>query len=120
MSAILVVDDDADMCHNMADLFGDAGYAIDTAVSGDNALLKARQQSYDLALLDMRMPGMDGLTLCRHLKEMQPAMAAMIVTAYADDLHDQAHEAGASHVFSKPLDFRKLLATVKDVLINEN
>jgi CheY-like chemotaxis protein len=48
MSTILVVDDDADTCRNMADLFGDLGYAIDTAEGGDAALKKARRQPFDL------------------------------------------------------------------------
>ena len=103
MPTILVVDDDADTRLDMADLFGEAGYAVDTAANGDQALLKAQKQSYDLALLDLRMPGMDGLTLCRRLKKVQPGLAAMIVTAFADCLHADAHEAGALHVFSKPV-----------------
>ena len=82
MPTILVVDDDADTCRNMADLFGDLGYAIETADGGHTALDKARQQPYDLGLLDLRMPGMDGLTLCRHLKRLQPPIVTMIVTAY--------------------------------------
>jgi CheY-like chemotaxis protein len=60
MATILVVDDDADTCRNMADILGDLGYATDTALAGDVALEKARQQPYDVALLDLRMPGMDG------------------------------------------------------------
>ena len=85
MCTILVVDDDADTRCNMADLFDDRGYAIDTAESGHTALVKARQQSYDLALLDLRMPGMDGVTLCQHLKRLQPPMVTMLVTAYGGD-----------------------------------
>jgi CheY-like chemotaxis protein len=78
MPTILVVDDDAETCRNMADLFGDRGYAIETAESGDTALVKARQQRYYLGLLELRMPGMDGLTLCRHLKRLQPPMVSSL------------------------------------------
>jgi hypothetical protein len=63
MPRILFVDDDRDTCRNIADLFSDLGYAIDTAECGDIALEKARKQQYDLGLLDLRMPGMDGLPL---------------------------------------------------------
>ncbi|MBI3461506.1 MAG: response regulator [Planctomycetes bacterium] len=117
MSTILVVDDDADTCRNMADLFGDLGYATETAEVGEIALEKARQQPYDLGLLDLRMPGMDGLTLCRHLKRLQPLMVTMIVTAYAaSGLDEEARAAGARHVVAKPVNFPRLLAFVRDAL----
>jgi CheY-like chemotaxis protein len=118
---ILVVDDDADTCRNMADLFGESGYAIETAEGGDTALAKARQQPYDLGLLDLRMPGMDGLTLCRHLKWLQPRMVAMIVTAYVGGtLDEEARGAGARHVLPKPIDFPRLLALVEEALTLPN
>ena len=117
MATILVVDDDVDTCRNMADLFGDLGYAIETADGGHAALDRARQQAYDLGLLDLRMPGMDGLTLCRHLKRLQPLMVTMIVTAYGDsDLEKEALAAGAWHVLLKPVDFCQLLALVDKAL----
>src|SRR5271166_6108253 len=121
MPTILVVDDDADTCTNMVDLFGDLGYAVETAEGGDTALEKARQQPYDLGLLDLRMPGMDGLTLCRHLKRLQPPMVTMIVTAYAgSDLDEEARAAGARQVLPKPVDITRLLALVEKALIPNN
>jgi CheY-like chemotaxis protein len=116
MSRILFVDDDSDNCRNMADLFSDSGYAIDTVEGGDVALEKARKQLYDMGLLDLRMPGMDGLALCRQLKQMQPLMVTMIVTAYSAGLGDEARLAGARNVVSKPVDFPRLLALVHEVL----
>jgi len=121
MPTILVVDDDADTCRNMADLFGDQGYAIETAESGATALVKARRQPYDVALLDLRMPGMDGLTLCQHLKRLQPPMVTMLVTAYAgSDLDKEARAAGALYVLLKPVDFARLLALVEKALVPNN
>jgi CheY-like chemotaxis protein len=117
MPAILVVDDDADTCRNMADLFGEMGYATETALAGETALEKARQQRYDLGLLDLRMPGMDGLTLCRHLRKVQPRIVTMIVTAYASlNLDEDARAAGVWHVLRKPVDFPKLLTLVEEAL----
>ena len=105
----------------MADLFGDLGYAIDTAGGGDMALEKARRWPYDLGLLDLRMPGMDGLTLCRHLKQLHPLLVAMIVTAYAGSgLDEEARAAGARHVVTKPVDFPSLLALVGGALAQPN
>ena len=56
MPSILVVDDDADTCRNMADLLGDQGYAVDAADGGGMALEKAGRQPYDLGLLDLWNP----------------------------------------------------------------
>ncbi len=117
MTTILVVDDDADTRQNMADLFGDLGYAVDAAEGGEAALEKARQQPYDLGLLDLRMPGMDGLTLCRHLKRLQPRMVTMIITAYGgSEVDEEAGAAGARHVLSKPVHFPRLLALVEQAV----
>ncbi len=121
MAAIIVVDDDADTCRYMADIFVDLGYATDFAECGDIALEKARAQPYDVGLLDLRMPGMDGLTLCRHLKQLHPLMVAMIVTAYAGSgVNDEAYAAGARHVLTKPVDFPRLLALVQQALAQPN
>jgi CheY-like chemotaxis protein len=121
MPTILVVDDDRDTCRNMADLFGDLGYAIDTAEGGDIALEKARKQPYDVSLLDQRMPGIDGLTLCRRLKQLHPRMVAMIVTAHAGSgLEEEAHKAGAWNVVPKPVDFPRLLALIEEALDQPN
>jgi two-component system NtrC family response regulator/two-component system response regulator AtoC len=110
----LVVDDDVDTCRNMADLFGDRGYVVDAAEGGEAALEKARNQLYDVGLLDLRMPGMDGLTLCRHLLRLQPRMVSMIITAYGgQNLDQEANDAGARHVLPKQIDFPRLLDLVE-------
>jgi CheY-like chemotaxis protein len=115
MPTILVVDDAVDTCRNLADLFEDLGYRVETAEDGQFALEKTRQQRYDLGLLDLRMPGMDGLTLCRHLQRMQPRMVRLIVTAYGDpDLSAEARAAGARYVVPKPIDCPRLLALVEE------
>ncbi len=114
MRTILVVDDDADTRDNMTDLFGDLGYTVDAAEGGETALAKAGQRGYDLGLLDLRMPGMDGLTLCRHLKRLHPGMVTMIITGYGGgDLIEEARAAGALHVLPKPIHFPRLLELVE-------
>jgi two-component system NtrC family response regulator/two-component system response regulator AtoC len=117
MLTILVVDDDADTCRNMADLFGDLGHVVDAVEAGEVALEKARQQPYDLGLLDLRMPGMDGLTLCRHLRHLRPRMVTMIITGYGgNNLNEEARDAGARHVLPKPIHFPRLLALVEQAV----
>jgi CheY-like chemotaxis protein len=77
------VDDDVDTCRNLADILSDLGYHVDTAHDGLTALEMLRKRSYDVALLDYKMPGMDGLTLYREIKKLRAETVAIVVTAYA-------------------------------------
>ena len=98
-----------------------AAIASIPAEGGDSALEQAQCQPYDVGLLDLRMPGMDGLTLCRRLKHLRPGMVNVIVTGYpGDGLDEEAHEAGARQVLHKPVDFAKLLALVEKALAPAN
>jgi DNA-binding NtrC family response regulator len=68
------------------------------------------QTPYDVALLDLKMPGMDGLELYRRIRELRADTVAIIVTAYAaSDTAQSAHRAGAWQILSKPVDFTRLL-----------
>lgn len=113
--SILVVDDDVDTCENLSDILQDRGFTVDIAHDGETALAMARAKPYDLALLDLKMPGMDGLTLYRKLRELRAGTVAIIITAYASrETESEALQAGAWQVLSKPADFPKLLALVEE------
>jgi DNA-binding NtrC family response regulator len=115
--SLLVVDDDVDTCRNLSDILTDLGYHVDTAHDGPSALDLVRKKVYDIALLDLKMPGMDGLELYREIKKLQPETVAMVVTAYAtSDTAEKALTAGAWQVLSKPVDFRNLLGLVDEAL----
>ncbi|HLW64669.1 MAG TPA: response regulator [Gemmataceae bacterium] len=121
MSIVLVVDDDADTRVNMADILTDVGYTTHTADCAEGALEKARQQPYDIGLIDLRMPGMDGLTLCGHLKRLCPNMATMIITGFPHDgLIEEASAVGVKSVVTKPINFGKLLDMVQESLSRDN
>jgi CheY-like chemotaxis protein len=117
--SILVVDDDVDTCRNLADILGDMGYHVDTAHDGPAALERVRAKAYDIALLDLKMPGMDGVTLYREIKRLCSGTVAIIVTAYAtSETAEEALTAGAWQVLAKPVDFPKLLELV-DVALGQ-
>jgi two-component system, NtrC family, response regulator HydG len=104
-NSILVVDDEVDTCANLSDIFTELGFQVDVAHDGLRALELVRKRHYDIALLDLKMPGMDGLELYRRIKELRAGTVAMIVTAYATDATAQAAlDAGAWRVISKPVD----------------
>jgi CheY-like chemotaxis protein len=115
--AILVVDDDVDTCRNLSDILTDLGYRVDTAHEGPSALELVKRKTYDLALLDLKMPGMDGLTLYREIKRLRADTVAIIVTAYATSTTaDEALAAGAWQVLPKPVDPARLLKLVDEAL----
>lgn len=107
---ILVVDDDQDAGQNLGDILDDLGYRVALATDGFQALKMAQNQKYDVALLDFKMPGMDGLTLARKLKELSCSMIVILTTAYANrDTLAAAPEHGIWRVFSKPLNLQHLI-----------
>jgi CheY-like chemotaxis protein len=114
---ILLVDDDVDTCRNLTDILSDLGYRVDAAHDGPTALAMVRATPYDVALLDLRMPGMSGQELYREIKKLGAGTVALLVTAYASrDTADEALKAGAWQVLSKPVDFPRLLGLVDEAL----
>jgi DNA-binding NtrC family response regulator len=115
--SILVVDDEVDTCRNLADILTDLGYHVETAHDGPSALELVRRRHFDVALLDLRMPGMNGLELYRAIRALRADTVALIVTAYAGgDTADEALAAGAWRVVAKPVDFPRLLKLVDEAL----
>lgn len=112
--AVLVVDDDDDIRSNVRDILEDLGYRTDTAHDGPSALSLVKQNSYDVALLDFKMPGMDGATLYAEIKKIRPEIVAIMVTAYAGGGGvEKAKDAGTWKVLRKPVDFAALLPLVE-------
>src|SRR5271157_333591 len=117
LPAILVVDDEVDTCQNLQDILTDLGYRVDTAYDGPAALELVRRTAYDVALLDYKMPGMDGVTLYREIKKLRAGTVAIVVTAYADNsTTGEALQAGAWRVLPKPVELSRLLQLVDEAV----
>jgi DNA-binding response OmpR family regulator len=116
-TTILIVDDEPDVCEVLEEYFVAHGYAALCAGNAGVARSLAAQHPIDLALLDIRMPGEDGLSLARHLRESYPQTAVVMLTssgAVVDRI--VGLEMGADDYVAKPFDPRELLARVRSVL----
>lgn len=104
-SRILVVDDEAVVRDSLREWFTQDGYHVETAEDGEKALKRLREESWDLLLLDIKMPGMDGLEVQRNVREIDPDLAVVIITAYASvDTAVRALKEGAYDYVTKPFD----------------
>ena len=115
MTRILVIDDAQTLRLYYRDVLGRAGYTVDEALNGIEGLEKALMEPYDLYIVDINMPGMDGLSMLRALRqEDMPQAAAMIVTTETDPKGAQeAARLGANLYTTKPVRADLLLAQVK-------
>jgi CheY-like chemotaxis protein len=117
-SRILVVDDDLDICLNLTDILTDLGYRVDYALDGPSALELVRQRHYDVALLDLKMPGMDGLALHREIKSQRAGTVSLLVTADAGPATtEEALSSGVWKIVAKPVDLAKLRLLVDEAIV---
>jgi len=116
-ATILIVDDESGVREVLEEYFVAHGYAAVSAESAAAARALAARQPVDLALVDIHMPGEDGLSLARHLRERYTGIAIVMLTS-AGAVVDRivGLEMGADDYVSKPFDPRELLARIKSVL----
>ena len=114
---ILVVDDEEYLREILGDSLKEEGYSIDTAEDGVEGLKKISAKTYDLVLLDIRMPRKDGLEVLHALKKSDPTLPVIIITGLAsiDEIKD-AIKSGAFSVLKKPFDIEELLGLVEKAL----
>jgi len=114
---ILVVDDEPDICENLRDILLDCGYRVDVAADGQAALELLARGAYDIALIDLKMPGMDGVELCRRIRDHRTGTVGMILSAYVGpEAAAEAVAAGAWRVLAKPIDPVELMGLIETAL----
>lgn len=116
-AAILVVDDDAPIRRMLQRTLAAEGYAVEVSADGGAALAAVEASAPDLILLDVTMPGVDGLAVCRRLRAKGLATPVLLLTA-RDTLHDRVAglDAGADDYVVKPFETEELLARVRALL----
>lgn len=114
---ILVVDDEFSVRDSLYNWFKTEGYRVDTAENATEALKKLQENSWDIVLLDIKMPGMDGMELQKHIKRIDSSIIVIIITAYATvDTAVEAMKEGAFDYLSKPIDPDKLSILVRNAV----
>jgi len=114
---ILIVEDDENILETMKNILQQKGYETDTAKTGREAEQKAKANVYNLALLDIKLPDMDGTQLLAKLHEDTPKMVKIMVTGYPSlENAMEALNQGANAYVTKPVKPEKLLALIKEKL----
>ncbi len=114
---LLVVDDDQDIRELLEFDLSQSGYLVDTAKDGSEGLQMAMTGHYDLVLLDVMMPKMNGFDVCKNIKEHNPSQAVLMLTAKGT-INDktQGFDSGADDYIVKPFDIQEVLLRVRALL----
>jgi len=114
---ILIVDDDEAICKSITTVLEEKGYLADTAENGRAAIRKSDKEVYNLALIDIRLPDMDGVQLLTALKETTPKMVKIIITGYPSLQNAvEAVNKGADGYIVKPIKMGELLTMIEEHL----
>src|SRR5262245_37752720 len=117
MSNILVVDDEQAVCWTLERALSQEGHRVQVAASAKEALTKAGRQRPDAILLDVRLPGMDGLTALGRLRQVSHDAPVIVITAFGNlDTAVRAVEGGAFDYLAKPFDLNQALDAVARAL----
>lgn len=114
---ILVIDDDQSIRETFAAILQDKGYSVDLAENGYEAIQKSEQTTYNVALIDVRLPDMEGTVLLPKLKERMPKTRKIMVTGFPslNNAITSLNQKADAYIV-KPVDIDQLLATIKEQL----
>lgn len=114
---VLLIEDDRDIAGLVGMHLGDEGYEVVTFHDGSEGLAAAKAQNFDLLVLDLMLPGTDGLTICRELRNRERYLPILMLTAKSSELDRVLGlELGADDYLTKPFSIRELVARVKALL----
>lgn len=117
---LLVVDDEDALRNVLSSELQSEGYSVLSAADGDEAIATLQQKSFDLVLLDIKMPRVDGFEVLKFIKEKYPKTKVIMLTGFADLKNAiESKKLGAEDFVSKPYDLVDLLTTIERVLSSE-
>lgn len=114
---VLVVDDDAAVRELLAKALTGAGYQVDLAVDGPSALVRLGEKAYDLMITDLKMPGLDGLSVIREARRTCPSLPVIVITGYSSEATAiEAIDLGVAGYLTKPFRVPRILAAAARAL----
>lgn len=117
---ILIVDDDESICYVIARVLRKEGYVVETAETGGEAVEKSSRQFYDLALIDLKLPDVEGTALLAKIRNLNPKTVIIMLTGYAsEEDRRKAMNNGADAYLTKPVKTAELTKLVKQKLQRE-
>ena len=116
-ASILVVEDDDDLRQTLTRRLSEAGYEVAMAATGPDALAAVAESVPDLVVLDVMLPGLDGIEVCRRLRADHPLLYILMLTARADELDRVVGlEVGADDYVTKPFSLQEVVARIRSAL----
>jgi DNA-binding NtrC family response regulator len=114
---ILIIDDDENIRKVLTAILEEEGYTIESVDTGKKAIERTKRKAYNLALIDIRLPDMEGIELLTKMKDTTPKMRKIIITGYPT-VHNavEAVNRGADGYIMKPFDVEKVLKTIENQL----
>ena len=113
-SKILLVDDEVVFTQNMSKLLANRGYRVTAVNSGDNAIKALEKEKFDVVVLDLKMPGMDGITTLKEIKKLDLFTETLILTGHGSiDTALEAIKLGAYDYLTKPCEIDELVAKIE-------
>src|SRR5947209_5418438 len=111
---ILIIDDEAAIRESLQTLLEMEGYRVEASENGEDGLTRIAEHPYDLVLLDFALPGMNGIEVLQEIRERDPQLSVIMITAYGTGENAvKAMQSGATNFIQKPWDNEKLLADVR-------
>ena len=116
--SILVLDDESVICDACRLVLGEKGHAVDHRLTGKSGLLAIERGTYDLILLDMKLPDMDGMEILKTVREKVPAACVIVMTGYSTMSNAlQAMKLGAADYLAKPFTDDELVEAVEKLFV---
>jgi len=113
---ILIVDDEKKICEILTEILENEGYDVSAAYNATDALKKLDRQTFALALIDIKLPDIDGLTLLKKVKQQNPSMSAVVISAFGTITSAvEALKGGADDFIEKPLESNRIIKTIRNI-----
>ncbi len=113
---VLLVDDEEELVETLAERLSFRGFEAKWSTGGQDAVDLTEHESFDVVVLDVKMPHLDGIQLKKMLERIRPEMKFVFLTGHGSDEDFRIGSAEADHYLAKPLDIETLVATLKDVV----